>query len=41
MSNKNNTYVYLVEGETEEKTVKILKEKYIVSGKVIILHQKK
>ena len=41
MSNKNNTYVYLVEGETEAKTVKILKEKYIISGKVVILHQKR
>lgn len=37
----NNTYVYLVEGETEAKTIKILKEKYIVSGKVIVLHQKR
>ncbi|MEL3906378.1 MAG: hypothetical protein P1P65_05045 [Treponema sp.] len=38
---KNNTYIYLVEGETEAKIVKTLKEKYIVSGKVVVLHQKR
>lgn len=38
---KDNVYIYLVEGQTEEKAVKILKEKYILSGKVIILHQRK
>lgn len=37
----DNVYFYLVEGQTEEKAVKILKEKYIASGKVIILHQRK
>ena len=36
-----NVYFYLVEGQTEERAVKVLKEKYIVSGKVIILHQRK
>ncbi len=34
-------YFYLVEGQTEEKAVKILKEKYIRSGKIRILHQQK
>ncbi len=38
---KNHTFVYLVEGKTEEKLVKILKEKYIVSGKIRVLHQKR
>ena len=37
----DNVYFYLVEGQTEEKAVNVLKEKYIVSGKVIILHQRK
>ena len=37
----DTVYFYLVEGQTEEKAVKILKEKYIASGKVIILHQRK
>ncbi|MGI5092550.1 hypothetical protein [Treponema socranskii] len=37
----DNVYFYLVEGQTEEKAVKVLKEKYVVSGKVIILHQRK
>lgn len=32
---------YLVEGQMEEKAVKILKGKYILSGKVSVLHQRK
>ena len=41
MKKNNGTYVYLVEGETEEKMVRILKESYIFSGKTLILHQQK
>lgn len=36
-----NSYIYLVEGETEAKAIKVLKEKYIISGKIRILHQKR
>lgn len=32
--------IYLVEGEIEEKIIKLLKEKYILSGKIHIIHQK-
>ena len=38
---KNVKYIYFVEGETEEKAIKILKQDYIKSGKVIVLNQKK
>ncbi|MGI5067063.1 hypothetical protein [Treponema putidum] len=37
----DDVYIYLVEGQTEEQAVKMLKEKYILSGKIRILHQRK
>ena len=38
---KDVNYIYFVEGETEEKAIKILKQDYIKSGKVIVLNQGK
>ena len=35
---KDVNYIYFVEGETEGKTIKILKQNYIESGKVVVLN---
>ena len=37
--NKDVKYIYFVEGETEAKAIKILKQDYIKSGKVVVLNQ--
>lgn len=36
---KDVKYIYFVEGETEAKAIKILKQDYIKSGKVVVLNQ--
>ncbi|MGP1437713.1 MAG: hypothetical protein ACTTKH_01425 [Treponema sp.] len=40
MKHNKKVNIYLVEGHTEEKAIRLLKEKYIISGKVYIIHQK-
>ena len=38
---KGINYIYFVEGETEERAIKILNKRYIEAGKVVVLNQKR